>query len=80
MDIKTNRKVDPESPVMLICVFCENFFYGKRGQVSIDPFFYPKVNKDCPICESPLQILGAHPGAWSGSFVVGIEPTEPMDA
>ena len=69
METKLNRKPDPNSPMLLLCLMCDNIFYGNRAQVFLDPVFYPKVNRDCPICGAPRQLLGAHPGAWGGTNV-----------
>ena len=67
MDYCANRKVDPSSPLILICLFCENIFFGKRGEVAVDLEQAPAVKRECPLCkEIPLQLLGLHPGAWAG--------------
>ena len=80
METKRNRAIDPSSPIMMICLFCMNFFYGDRKVVHVHPKKYPMMDKPCPLCQIPLQLLGSHPGAWGGSFVVGIEPAEPRDS
>jgi hypothetical protein len=72
MEAPLNRGIDPSSPLMLICLFCNNIFFSKREVIFPLMDKLPMVNWDCPLCKDiPLQILGLHPGAWSGNQVVG---------
>jgi hypothetical protein len=70
VEAPANRRIDPASPLVLVCLFCDNIFFGKRGEVFPVMEQIPTVNRECPLCKDiPLQILGLHPGAWSGTKV-----------
>ena len=75
---KIRDSIGSDTPLLLVCLFCMNVFYGKRGEVKVDPVLFPMVNKPCPICDSQLQLWGLHPGAWGGIRVEGEpEPVTP---
>jgi len=80
METRKSHTPDPESPIVMICLFCLNFAYGDRKVVHVHPKKYPMMNRPCPLCQVPLQLLGLHPGAWAGSLILGIEPEDLIDS
>lgn len=66
------------SPILLICPFCGNLFWGKRAEILFLISNPICTNKMCPLCvESPLILAGLHAGAWNMISVV--EEELPID-
>jgi hypothetical protein len=80
MDTRISHTPDPTTPIVMICLFCMNVCYGDRKTVHVHPTKYPMMNKPCPLCQVPLQLIGLHPGAWGGSIIIGIESEYPKDS